>query len=101
MLPLVEQLARHRPGAEPILVQDSFSDQQIEVFIYLAWVQNDIRGIPSTTCGRSPPCKVGGCNGCVLDGFTVKDIPGTFMPGAVRFLAEEDDPLRERYVAYA
>ena len=55
------------------------------------YLQNDIRGLPSTTGGSHPPCLAGGCHYCEIEGFTVPGAKGTYMPGAVRFL-HPDDP---------
>jgi len=60
--------------------------------------QNDIRGLPSTTCGKAPPCIIGGCNACHFKGFTGGG-GGNTMPGAVMYLGFEgvDLELRKRY----
>jgi hypothetical protein len=97
--PFVEQVARHSPGRTPIKVFDAFSGTHIDVYLMIAWCQNDIRGIPSTTSGKSPPCLIGGCNACEVVGRTVKGHHGTIMPGACQFLgwSAEDQELRDEY----
>lgn len=109
-------------------VFDAFSQREIEVYLVLIWTQvwshcrvllhipnyllgvflfflpehfsfqNDIRGLPSTTCGKAPPCRIGGCNACHYEGYTGGGGSNT-MPGAVMYLGleGEDLALRERY----
>ena len=80
--PVAEQLQYYAPGSgSPMRVHDAASGQEIDVYIELAWIQNDIRGIPSTTDGRSPPCLQGGCNGCHTEGCTISGYGATIMPG--------------------
>jgi hypothetical protein len=59
--------------------------------------QNDIRGLPSSTCGKNPPCLRGGCNGCEVRGVTVKGCKSTLMPGACMFLGREEKDMALRY----
>lgn len=70
----------------------------------LKFSQNDIRGLPSTTCGRSPPSLVGGCNACCIRGVGKTDsgASAVVMPGAVMYLRldGEHGELRKRYASY-
>jgi hypothetical protein len=92
--PAVEQFARHAPGREPIRVEDaSAGGAAVDVFVAIVWTVNDIRGVPSTTCGRQPPCFVGPCNTCDIAGIrprcpedTWKMKGSVILPGAVRAL---------------
>ena len=86
--PVVEAFARHAPGREPIRVHDaSRGGAPAEVFVAIAWTVNDIRGVPTTTCGRQPPCYVGPCNMCQVVGMRPNKSPGSIIvPGAVQAL---------------
>ena len=126
--PFVQQVAKYAPdsGSRGMKIHDSFSGKDIRIFLYLAWcqvitnhmlifsyelerlscgdhavaMQNDIRGLPSTTCGSHPPCLTGGCHFCDIGGLTIPNAKGTYMPGAVRFLHPDDpkkDELERRY----
>ena len=131
--PFVQQVAKYSPDSgRGIKIFDSFSGENIRIFLYLAWcqvkthhrlrlvsyvferlsygdvrlscmhvaLQNDIRGLPSTTCGSHPPCLTGGCHFCDIGGLTIPNAKGTYMPGAVRFLHPDDpkkDELERRY----
>ena len=93
--PLVDMFSRHAPGGEPISVYDAHLDVEVNKFVVCAWINNDIRGVPNATCGKSPPALVGSCNFCCQEGQRHRNT--TVLPGAVRALCSDDGDLRQLY----
>ena len=93
--PLVDMFAKHAPGGEPITAYDAHLDMEVDKFIVCAWLNNDIRGVPNATCGKSPPALVGSCNFCCQEGQRHRHT--TVLPGAVRALPPDEDDLRKQY----
>lgn len=87
--------AKHAPGAEPLEVFDAYEGVARQKWVVLAWNSNDIRGLTACTCGKSPPCYVGGCNMCEQCGF--RHGRTTVHPGAVRALPLSNTELRTLY----
>ena len=93
--PLVEMFARHQPGKPPLLItREGFP--VLKIWYMVAFNMADIRGLPTTTCGSSPPCFVGGCNWCHQPGIRVHG--RTIMPGAVCG-CDVDSELRGEWAA--
>ena len=92
--PIVRMYAKHAPGKSPLTVWNAYSGSEIQVWYVLAWTVNDIRALPLTTCGRHPPCYIGGCNYCIVGGQ--RHHGRTVYPGAVRGLPM-NHPLRIEY----
>ena len=82
--PVVDQLAKHAPGGEPIRVYNAATGEHEEWFLVLAFNMNDIRAVPIGTCGKNPPCITGSCNACDVCGQYHRKT--TVVPGAVRLL---------------
>jgi hypothetical protein len=87
--PIADMFAAHAPSeGEPLTVFNVARGQEEDINLVLAWNINDIRAVPSTTCGKSPPCYVGSCNMCAQQGIRLAGQPRTILPGAVRALEE-------------
>ena len=84
LLPMVDMFARRAPGEEPVEVFDAHTGEDANKWLVIASLANDIRGVPGATCGRHPPCKVGSCNFCHVEG--VRHRRTTVLPGSVRAL---------------
>ena len=80
----------------PAQVFDADTGTVRDVYFVCAWINNDIRGVPNATCGRSPPCNVGACTYCKVPGGKYGGT-SCVLPGAVRALAPDDTELRELY----
>jgi len=80
----------------PAQVFDADTGTMRDVYFVCAWINNDIRGVPNATCGRSPPCNVGACTYCKVPGGKYGGT-SCVLPGAVRALAPDDTELRELY----
>ena len=93
--PVVDMFAKHAPGAEPIEVYDAHQEKNDQKWVVLAWINNDIRGVPNATCGKAPPALVGSCNMCCQEGQ--RHLRTTVLPGAVRALPETAKSLRDDY----
>jgi hypothetical protein len=87
--PVVEMFAKYAPiTGEPLVVDNADTGSPTNIWLMIAWTMNDIRAIPTTTCGRHPPCFCGGCNSCIQRGIRLEGQPRTIVPGAVRALGE-------------
>jgi hypothetical protein len=86
--PVFEQFRKHAPGNEAIVVSDASNNGAVRrVYVVLAWTVNDVRGLPTVTCGHHPPCYIGPCNMCKVQGARPLKMPGSVvLPGAVRAL---------------
>jgi hypothetical protein len=82
--PLVDMFAKHAPGETPIDVYDAYKEEDAQKWVVVAWLNNDIRGVPNATCGKCPPALVGSCNMCHQEGQVHRRT--TVLPGAVRAL---------------
>ena len=94
--PIADTFALHQPGGTAIPVSIGTRREE-DVWLVLANVLSDIRGIPACTGGSNPPCKVGSCNHCEVRGLRASN--RTILPGAVRGLGtdDEDHALRRDY----
>jgi hypothetical protein len=100
LAPIADMLARHQPGAVPIDVSDT-NDLHAKAWYYLAVTVTDIRGCPAVSCGKSPPCYVGGCNSCEVCGIRPTGKGPTIMPGAVRAVKKNTTEGKRIRLAYA
>jgi hypothetical protein len=85
LLPLVDQLAKYQPGplGEDLTVYDADLEAETSHRLIMAFVLNDIRAVPSGTCGKHPPAYVGSCNFCKQVG---RNTDRMVLGGAVRAL---------------
>ena len=100
--PLVEMFAARAPHTgEPLRVPSASADgTEVHIYLVVAWTANDIRAIPSTTCGASPPAYVGSCNMCEQKGVRPHGLNTTVIPGAVRALDPDDPETADLRTAY-
>jgi len=85
--PIADMFAARAPlTGVPLEVYNAAKGQEDSISLMLAWSINDIRAVPSTTCGSNPPCYVGSCNMCVQQGIRLRGQQRTILPGAVRAL---------------
>jgi hypothetical protein len=86
LLPVVEQFAQYAPGptGENLRVFDEDLGVHRDLRVMLAYIINDIRAIPSGTCGTHPPAYVGSCNFCKQAGRRIHS--RMVLGGAVRSL---------------
>lgn len=89
--PIVAAFAKYRPGQEPLELYDAAHATTVRVWLVMAVTVSDIRGMPAVTCGKSPPCKIGGCNAC----HAMAVAGGRYYPGAVRALSKRSKEGRE------
>lgn len=94
--PLVDMYASLRPGGSGVRVWDAHQRRVRTIYVVLAWIVNDIRGVPNTGCGSHPPCYVGSCMLCTVRGVRVHAKTAIILPGTVTHLSS-DDSRRQCY----
>ena len=88
MRPIVDMFIDVGPGGAGARVGDKV------IYLALAWILNDSRGVPSCCSGKQAPAFCGSCVLCVVQGQ--QHHTTTILPGAVRLLPL-NHPLRTLY----
>lgn len=94
--PLVDMYAALHPDGWGVRVWDAHQKRTRTIYVVLAWIVNDIRGVPNTGCGSQPPCYVGSCVWCTVRGVRAHTKTAIILPGTVTHLPLAD-PRRARY----
>ena len=94
--PLVDMYAELHPSGSGLRVWDVHQKRLRTIYVVLAWIINDIRGVPHSAAGSAPPCYVGSCVWCTVRGVRACKGGSIILPGTVTHLAQTD-PRRHSY----
>lgn len=95
-LPLVNMYKELAPGGRGVKVWDAYQQRTRTIYVVLAWIVNDIRGVPNSSCGSYAPCYVGSCVWCKVRGVKVHRKTAIILPGTVTQFPSSDE-RRARY----